>query len=96
MTDKKRYSKKDPWVRTSREMRELVDHCVVCLAAGDEVQLVVHHVRYRQGRQGLRERPQDVVVICSDCHDDIHKLGFDGPVKFTDYRDQVRALRPLP
>jgi 5-methylcytosine-specific restriction endonuclease McrA len=95
MPVRKRKSVRTQWVERSRAVRSLVDHCVVCFAGGDDVRLVVHHLRYR-GARGTNERPEDLVVICSDCHDEIHRRKLDGPAKFRAFRDQMRAFHPIP
>lgn len=80
------------WAGRSRELRSLIDHCVVCFS---EESLVVHHLRYR-GPRGTAELPEDLVVICAECHNEIHRHKLDGPANFRKFRDQVRALLPLP
>lgn len=43
----------------------------------------VHHLRYR-GKRGLSERPGDLMTLCADCHNHLHRLhprGGVGPVQ---------------
>jgi len=84
------------WAERSRQCRALTDHCVCCLRGGDDVRLVAHHLRYPTGGRGNGEHPEDVVVICADCHDEIHRRKLGGPKGFLRFRDTVRALVPLP
>lgn len=80
------------WPHLSRTLRSITDHCVVCLS-GDR--LVVHHLRYR-GRRGAHERPEDLVVLCVECHDALHEHGYTDLAGFNAFRDQMRVLHPLP
>ena len=80
------------WSRRSREVRALTDHCVVCLAMDS---LHVHHIRYR-GRRGVAEHPEDLVVICEDCHRILHNRGMDGRDGFIEFRENRRRQLSTP
>mgnify|MGYP001570314810 CR=1 FL=1 len=87
---RKRSAAGSPWARMSREIRLVADRCAICPAPSE----VVHHLRYR-GKRGVSEHPQDLVPLCRHHHDDLHRQGFDGPVKFIKYRDRMRLIEAL-
>jgi len=89
MAKKKHRGKNHPryvWPRRSQAVRALTDHCVVCLSMD---RLHVHHIRYR-GQRGLAERPEDCVVLCSDCHGELHERSMDGHDAFIEFREDRR------
>jgi len=72
----------------SHQLRALTDHCVICFA--DEP-LVVHHLKYRPGGRGSPlEQPEDLVVLCPQCHDALHRAKMEATAKFKEFRDQRR------
>jgi 5-methylcytosine-specific restriction endonuclease McrA len=46
--------------------------CGVCNASREEIALEVHHRDY--ARVGA-ERPDDLLVLCTECHDLFHRYG---------------------
>ena len=89
---KKRQHPAYGWSRRSKEVRALTDHCVVCLS---RTVLHVHHIRYR-GKRGAGERPEDCVVLCSDCHRILHNRGMNGRDAFLEFRDERRMQVATP
>ena len=96
---KKRYN--SDWASRSRKLRALTDHCVVCYTSATRLEhlpgsqgLVVHHLVYRGPRGSDVERPEDMVVMCAECHNELHrsgryKRGF-GKANFVAFREDRR------
>lgn len=79
---------KKKWMARSRQMRKLIDRCVICWSDRD---LHVHHLRYRKGGRGSKlEEPEDLLVLCRECHDELHERNMTGPKKFLMYREARR------
>jgi 5-methylcytosine-specific restriction endonuclease McrA len=57
----------DEWQAIREKALERAEHC--CADCGSERGLEVHHLTYRN--LGA-ERPEDLVVVCSDCHVERH------------------------
>jgi hypothetical protein len=67
VSDYRAYLRSDAWKeRRSRAVERAGGRCAVCNARGP---LEVHHRRY--DRVG-RELPEDLLVLCRDCHDVFH------------------------
>lgn len=81
-----KYLKTDHWLRLRRRVLKR-DDCTFC-SVGDEV-LHVHHKTYE--RRG-RERLDDLVALCGDCHKKHHDGDEDGMVDKMD----ILALRNGP
>ena len=65
----KEYLQTPEWDQIRRRSLIIADHrCQVCEASS--VELHVHHKTYE--RRG-EELPDDLIVLCKTCHEDIHK-----------------------
>ena len=65
----KEYLQTPEWQQVRKRSLMLADNkCQVCEASG--VELHVHHKTYE--RRG-EELPDDLIVLCKTCHEDIHK-----------------------
>jgi hypothetical protein len=75
------YLKSEHWFALCARLRRKHPCCVGC---GAKSRLVCHHVEYcRLGK----ERNSDLLVVCHDCHDDIHaKLDAKYPRKSTFFK----------
>ena len=83
---KKSYSRK--WTLRSKTLRDLVDHCVICMS---RERLVVHHLVYKSGGRGSDlEKPEDMVVLCAVCHDDLHYEKALGRYQYMKFRARRR------
>jgi hypothetical protein len=61
-----KYIASPAWKRKAEAAKEAAGYrCQVCNRSRDEVQLDAHHRTYQ--RLGC-ERPEDVTVLCHDCH----------------------------
>ena len=97
---KKRHSKKSKWEKRSLLVRNQTDHCVVCFRLGGGLKvggvgngLHVHHLAYRKGGRGSDlEKPEDMVVLCVDCHNELHRSGLTGRDGFLRFRAGRRAV----
>lgn len=78
---------KRPLPATWREWKAMrLKHLAVypeCRICGTETDVVVHHVRYR-GPRGKSERPGDLVTLCANHHNDLHRVL--GPTPKLDYQ----------
>ncbi len=61
------YMQSECWTDKSRAYRAMVGRCENCGATSG---LSVHHRHYRTLG---RERPEDLIVLCSDCHQARHR-----------------------
>lgn len=60
----------DPaWSATRALHLQTYPECRACEAPGE----VVHHLRYRGHKRGVGERPGDLMTLCRNCHDDLHR-----------------------
>ncbi len=71
----KTYLKSQHWQHVRQEAFDRLGR--KCGACHGTSQLNVHHVRYyRDGRSILyHEQPDDVAVLCSPCHQSLHRVG---------------------
>jgi len=70
-SDYAEYLRSDHWRSLRRERLIGSRSCEVCRRDGDSFQLYVHHSTYaRLGQEAL----EDLLVVCKQCHDDIHQL----------------------
>lgn len=99
---KRRKAKGGDWAERSRLLRQIVGHCVVCYSKDRLVAHHMVYARpqerrcpscshtwkdkKRQTRGSDLELPEDIVVICADCHDSLHRLGFSGRQGFYKFR----------
>jgi len=89
MSRRKPRSKK--WIARSRLVRAHTDHCVVCFSQPESPNLHVHHLVYKPGGRGSDlEKPEDMVVLCLRCHDELHLRKLMGRAKFVQFRDEFR------
>lgn len=85
----KQRTNRQKWIARSKVLRANIDHCVVCFS---DAKLHVHHLRYRKGGRGSDlEKPEDVVVLCQECHNALHRHKLVGPRNFLDFKEQRRT-----
>lgn len=63
------YKLTEAWQRTRRNHLLTYPECRVC---GVEAPVVVHHIRYR-GPRGTAEMSGDLVTLCEDHHNELHR-----------------------
>jgi hypothetical protein len=62
------------WKAFTKEIRAARNHrCEKCSATAQERQLHVHHLTYKRF---MAELPEDVLLVCKPCHEDIHGRKF--------------------
>ena len=78
---------KDPrWQKKRLEVMKRNDfHCEIC---GDgESTLHVHHKEYFKGREIWEYEPEQLAVVCKDCHDNLHA--------FDDFLKTICSYAPM-
>ena len=58
------------WFKLRRRHLAIYPECRACDSLADPC---VHHLTYRGGKRGEKERPGDVMTLCRGCHDDLHR-----------------------
>lgn len=61
----------DQWKAFTKDVRSSRNFCECCRQSGLELQ--VHHLFYDFNRKLWEYSQEDVIVLCSDCHDQIHE-----------------------
>ena len=74
------YLQGEHW-RTFRE-KTILDRNGKCEHCGLDENLVVHHITYETLGN---EKPEDVLVLCNDCHENIHIKKKSGKARFNNY-----------
>ena len=65
------YLKSDHWITTREKLLDFVTRCQVC---GDRAEVFhIHHANYENLWE---EKPEDLIVVCPECHEFIHKRNF--------------------
>ena len=63
-------NRKPPWRATRANHLRTYPECYACFT---DIDLVVHHLRYR-GPRGQSEQSGDLVTLCASCHDELHRV----------------------
>lgn len=68
---------KDPrWQKKRLEVLSINDWmCISCGAK--ESELHIHHIRYRRGKKPWEYTPEELLVLCADCHEQLEKAKED-------------------
>ena len=66
------YLKSDEWKETRKQVLEHYDHkCALC---GSSEKLNVHHLVYKDYQSGEKDRLEDLICLCENCHMWFHKV----------------------